>query len=414
MRAATFNQPRWRGLVRAAWLALTGLSLVLYVAGLPEYGRFLQAPCRAAVCDVGQLTPETLFALEHLGVSAAAYSLVYVSLNLVLVTISVVIAAVIFLRRPNDWAAWTTSLLLITLPTGNVLQVLPSVHPAWTLPVQFIGWFTATDLGLAFYTFPDGRFVPRWTRLLIVGWALLMVFDNFSPRFSELAAGSILFGVLSASFIASLAVAQVIRYRRASTPTQRQQTKWVVAGTVLGFGLFVAYVVSRGIVPSLNAPDSLYSAFSLFVQNISQLIIALSIGFAVLRYRLWDIDLLINRVLVYGLLTAALTAVYFGGILIFQNLLRFLSGSDSPLATVASTLLLAALFRPLRARIQAGIDRRFYRRKYNATQVAAAFAARIRDEVDLDRSTEVLMAVVADTLAPSGVWLWLPPQRPGS
>jgi hypothetical protein len=186
----------------------------------------------------------------------------------------------------------------------------------------------------------------------------------------------------------------------------------VVAGTVLGLGLFVSYTIAGGLIPSLSAPGSLYPAARLLVQIGFQFIVALSIGVAILRYRLWDIDLLINRALVYGALTAALTLVYFGAVLVFQALFSFVSGSGTALATVASTLLLAALFRPLRSRLQSGIDRRFYRRKYNAAQVAAAFGARMRDEVDLDRSTEALVAVVADTLAPRQVWLWLKGARP--
>jgi hypothetical protein len=109
--------------------------------------------------------------------------------------------------------------------------------------------------------------------------------------------------------------------------------------------------------------------------------------------------------------SATFTLVYFGSVIVFQATLSLTSGQDTALASVASTLVLAALFRPLRARIQAGIDRRFYRLKYDAARVAAAFGARIRDEVDLQRSVEALVTVVSDTLAPSQVWLWLPDQR---
>jgi hypothetical protein len=213
-------------------------------------------------------------------------------------------------------------------------------------------------------------------------------------------------------FIASLAMAQVVRYRRVSSATHRQQTKWVVVGTVIGLGLFLAYTLPAELIPRLRAPGSLFPAGRLLVQIGFMLIVAASIGIAILRHRLWDIDLLINRALVYASLTLALTLVYFGSVIIFQTLLSLVSGPGNTLASVAATLTLAALFRPLRARIQAAIDRRFYRRKYNAAQVAAAFGALLRDEVDLDRATAALVAVVADTLEPRQVWLWLPGGRP--
>jgi hypothetical protein len=412
MRAATTDHPRASQAARAVWLVLAALTLILFVAGLPFYAARLQAPCLGPACVPGQLSAETFAALARLGVSARAYATFHLGLNIALTAIASGIGAFVFWRRPGDLAAWTTSLLLVTLPAGNVIQVLPTAQPAWTLPAQFVGWITAANFGLAFYTFPDGRFVPGWTRPLAVGWTALMVLDNFSLSFAARAAQSVLFGLLGASFITSLAVAQVVRFRRLSSPAQRQQTKWVVAGTVLGLGLFVSYTVAGGLIPSLSAPGSLYPAARLLVQIGFQFIVALAIGVAILRYRLWDIDLLINRALVYGALTAALTLVYFGAVLVFQALFSFVSGSGTALATVASTLLLAALFRPLRSRLQSGIDRRFYRRKYNAAQVAAAFGARMRDEVDLDRSTEALVAVVADTLAPRQVWLWLKGARP--
>lgn len=138
------------------------------------------------------------------------------------------------------------------------------------------------------------------------------------------------------------------------------------------------------------------------------LLIAASIGIAASRYRLWDIDVLGNRAMVYGALTLALSLVYFGSVIVFQSGLRLVTGQGTALATMRSTLLLAALFRRLRARLQAAIDRRFYRRRYDATQVALAFAARVLNEVDLERSTDGLISVVRVALEPRQVWLWLP------
>ena len=137
------------------------------------------------------------------------------------------------------------------------------------------------------------------------------------------------------------------------------------------------------------------------------LVIPLSFGFAILRARLWDIDVLINRTLVYGTLTVLLALVYFGLIFVLQSLLRGIMSQNNDVVIVVSTLAIAALFQPLRQRIQQIIDRRFYRRKYNAAKIVEAFSATLRNEVDLDQLREHLITVVQDTMQPAHVSLWL-------
>ncbi|GAH34212.1 unnamed protein product, partial [marine sediment metagenome] len=134
-------------------------------------------------------------------------------------------------------------------------------------------------------------------------------------------------------------------------------------------------------------------------------------AFSILRYRLWDIDILIRRTLVYAVLTALLLILYFGSVVLLQQFFRALTGQDSPIVIVISTLVIAALFSPLRNRVQNIIDRRFYRRKFDAQQALAAFAATARDEVDLDHLQVELVSIVQETMQPEQVSLWLRPTR---
>jgi CheY-like chemotaxis protein len=267
---------------------------------------------------------------------------------------------------------------------------------------RLVGYVGYACFLIFFFLFPDGHFVPGWTRwVATLGIFRLMVALAFPGTPLDFGGDSLLLYVVEvASWLGLGVAAQVYRYRRHATPAQRQQAKWVVGGCSVGLTvqtttIFLFDILFPGLAPA-GAPLDLATR----VIGIGSLVfLPLTLTIAILRLRLWDIDRLINRALVYGALTGTLAIVYAGSVAALQAVAQALTGQTQPsqLAVVASTLLIAALFQPLRHRLQGAIDRRFYRRKYDAAQTLAAFGARLRDETDLERLSAHVVATVEET-----------------
>jgi len=204
-----------------------------------------------------------------------------------------------------------------------------------------------------------------------------------------------------------LVIAQVYRYRSVSNVIQRQQTKWMVFGVIGGLVITSLGNSALLLILSLRFATAAYSFLSFPVTTFLVLLGPFYVGMAITRARLWDIDVIINRTLVYGTLTATLALLYVGLVFALQFLLRGILNQTSTPAIVLSTLAIYVLFQPLRHRIQRLIDRRFYRRKYDAAKTVAAFNATLRQEVDLEQLREHLLAVVQETVQPAHISLWL-------
>ena len=224
-------------------------------------------------------------------------------------------------------------------------------------------------------------------------------------------ATSIWFGAAGYGIFAITVGMQVYRYRAAASPMERQQIKWFASG----FAAFVLGVVAQNllplVIPALSQPDSWYPLANPAAWTFIFVLIPVGIGIALLRYRLWDIDVILNRTLVYGLLTLLLALIYVGLIFGGQALLGWLLQSNDAPVIVVSTLIVAVLFRPLRQRIQDVIDRRFYRTKYDAVRVLQSFSAALHQEVDLDQLREQLLTVVQETMQPTSLSLWISPVK---
>ena len=339
------------------------------------------------------------------------------------------VGAVVASRRPGNAVGWIFCAVglcggaeIFTVEYGiYALVTNPGSLPAGVI-ATWIGtwvWLPSVTLTITFLLllFPHGRLLsPRWrpvawlaAAVTIAGTALLAIvpWDLLDPgvpaqnpvgveglRYLGIAPPAPIFLIGIPTMLLSVA-SLILRFRR-SRGEERQQLKWFVYAGVLIVGtLFIPLLV----------PGAAASLLQLLVMPS----LPVSAGVAILRYRLYDIDRIINRTLVYGALTASLALVYLGSVVTLQYAFRALTGGDSQLVIVASTLAIAALFNPLRRRVQAFVDRRFYRRKYDAAQIMANFGARLRDETDLESLSDGLVGVVRETMQPAHASLWIRP-----
>ena len=395
-------------LARVVWVAVVTLIAALFLVRLPSYYTLLQTICTGATCGSAQPTPDSAQAIQRLGLSVSAYAAFTLALTLALAFLCFTLGAVIFWRRSDDWMALLVALMVVATVTLNGNGVYGS-HSAWRVLAIVLYVLGSGVYLLVFSLFPDGRFVPRWTRWLLPCWVVAGMVYLF---FRDVSFAGQVYDLVWHAALVLIVVAQVYRYRSASSPLQRQQGKWILFGGSVAVIIIVGLIVPLYLFPSLEQAGSFYQLAIGPAYIVLSLIFPLCLGLAILRFRLYDIDLIIHRTLVYSTLTVLLAAVYFGLVFAMQFLLRGLISQTSGVAIVVSTLAIAALFQPLRHRIQSLIDRRFYRRKYDAARTLATFSATIRDEVDLNQLRERLLAVVEETMQPAHVSLWLcPPKR---
>jgi hypothetical protein len=402
---------RWLGPARAIWAITAVLALGVLVASIPGYTLVASQgdwAGRAVAAPAGLVR-----ALDLAGALASfAAALVCLALSGLLVW-----------RTPDNGMALFVSfyLLVYGVVMAGPLERLEALVPGSSAlatdvlqPLVFT-WPTVALLAL----FPNGRLVPRWTRWLLLlavpSMVLLLYITNIAMHWSMHAspwliwpAGTCVFLTLGAAVYA-----QVWRYRRVSSAIERQQTKWVVFGLAV-WGLLVT-VDGVPFLLWINLPASAALPWWVPVSALSWWlaldIVPLALTIAVLRFRLFDLGVLIRLTLVYGTLTAILGAIYFAVVLGAQAMVRVLTGEagEQPLVIVATTLLVASLVTRARRRVQATIDRRFYRRKYDAERTLAAFSQTLRGEVDLEQLGGRLLATVEETMQPTHASLWLRP-----
>ena len=396
----TLREP-WLGSVRVLWLLAAILASGLAIVSIPGYltGFVFTSRVDAPI--------EFVSAMYSASVLASIASAI----------VSLVLAFLLFLRKSNERMALFVSFYLLGYGAimAGPLEALERFFLNQTGSLSILAQtilLTAPTLAL-FYLFPNGRFVPRGTQWMLLLSLLLIpaVALGSSPegwRTMSMPKTQVIAGGLGILILIGV-YAQVYRYRFVSTPAERQQTKWVIFGLLLWVALMVMqgapYVYLQQLSPDASQPW--WGPLSGAIWWLSLAILPVSLTIAVFRHRLFDIDIIIRRTLVYGALTALLVLFYFGSVVLLQQIFRTITGASSELAIIVSTLAIAALFGPLRNRIQAIIDRRFYRKKYDAQQVLQEFAKAARDETDLEKLSTELLNVVNETMQPKSASVWI-------
>jgi hypothetical protein len=349
---------------RGAWIALTALTMGLFAVSIPAAYEAFRTTCEVGGCDFMQLSPDRVMALEELHLSVGLYAAYHVALAIFMALGYWTIGVTLFWKRSDNGLVLYASIALVTFGAmqPDTLRWLEAANSMWDLPVAIASFVGNASFFVLFCVFPDGRFVPRWTRWVAAAWIAYWLLNSFFPvsPFSPENWPLLIVASLFLGLLGSLVTAQIYRYRRVSGQIARQQTKWVVFGFTAAIVMFVG-VALIGWIPELTRPGSpklFYESLGALIITFCALLIPLSMGFAILHYRLWDIDLIINRSLVYVPLSAVLTTVFLiTDTLLLPFLLRSILGvGNTSLTPIVSGVIIAVLFKPLRTRIEAGVS----------------------------------------------------------
>ncbi|HEU0003077.1 MAG TPA: GAF domain-containing protein [Ktedonobacteraceae bacterium] len=373
-------------LARVAWVTVAGLVAAIFLARLPVYYTALQAVCTGTVCGYVQPTLDTAQALQKLGLSVSAYAALTLALEIALAFLCFTLGTVIFWRRSDDWMALLGALAVVASVTlnGNVFSM--DMSSAW-------GW-----IGMGLFVFGggmylvvlslfDGRFVTRWAPLVLLCWAVAIIHYFMFMNF--------VYSLIWGAALGLLLIAQAYHHRTTANPIQRQQSKWFIFGGCVQFLIAAGTLVPPLIFPSLWQAGSFYQLVNALVLIVLSFIFPMCIGIAILRYRLYDIDIIIRRTLVYGILTVCVVGVY---VLVVGTLGAFIGTSGNLLISLVATGLVAVLFQPLRAVLQRGINRLLYGQRDEPYTVITHLSQRLEGQISPDAVLSTIVETVAQAL----------------
>ncbi|HXF61771.1 MAG TPA: hypothetical protein VNK95_09140 [Caldilineaceae bacterium] len=361
---AKLQRRRWLVLfLRACWFAAAILGVEILLLSIQPAYRILTTICHEEPCLTGQLTPAGLEALTALGLTPHFYALYNIILTLVLVAIYGVVAIIIFRAQPNEPIALYVSLalLLFGVFVTEVVEAAETVAVWIDLAMDFLPGIAFISFAILFYIFPDGRFIPRWTRWAAIAWAVLPFAVVPFMLYDQELWGPLALALGLTVLVITCIVAPIYRYRYVSSPSERQQTKWVVFAlleVLLIVLVFTGEVLPR-LAPAVDVKGSLADFVVTLIEFSSLAALPIMMGMAVLRYRLWAVDVLINRTLVYVPLTSILTVIYTTSITFSQKFFATVTGDQSPAVAIFTTIILTTTFTPLKNTLQNWVDHYF-------------------------------------------------------
>ena len=377
------------------------LTIGLFIVSIPINYERLSSTCKTGPCALGELTPETVRALNDKSVSSDVLIKITIAWDIFVAVIYTASAILIFIRKPNDLLTIFVTIMLVTFGVAtfsNEIQGLAVVYPQWSWLTKAIEMIGNCAIVVFFFVFPTGRFVPRRSELIVSAWVLLQLARYYFPdsSFNLLASHPVLYNTLFVSGILSGIMAQIVRYWRVSDSTERLQTKWVVFGIAVGVG---GYIITRLLTLLLSDPHGrdLPINLTLFVvSTLLMLLLPISISIAVLRYRLWDINPIINRTLVYGALSASTIAFYVFAVGFFSN--YFQHSKANFILSFLATGVIAFLFEPLREDLQRLVNRVMYGERDDPTTILTRLSQRLDSALAPDSALPMIVETVAQTL----------------
>lgn len=393
---------------QAGWWIFTSLSVFLFLAAIPAYFQKLNQICYQPSCLAIQLNLGRAIVLEMAGLNFQFYAWLIIAIHILVYLTNLVIGVFIFSRKSQDWLAVFISLMMITSIQADLYRVIFIDYPPLSLLAHLLVVVNSILLIVFFYIFPTGTFNPRWTVLLAGFWILTVLANSTFPIFLLSSPGEPT--DLTVFYLIALVTSSMIvlsfRYRRVFNPNQKIQTKWVVLGIGLTWGGEVLFEIFHRFLPIFeqNAVMFLFWNITALVWT---LILPVSILIAVLSSAFLDIDVLLRRTLSYSALTITLIGIYFALVMLLQTLFELATGQRSSLISIISTLVIAALFTPLRKRIQSDMDRVFFRKTYDAGQAVDRFSTLVREDVDLEEVSMQLVVILRETLQPEFLSFWL-------
>ncbi|MEO6061756.1 MAG: hypothetical protein ABIQ99_07455 [Thermoflexales bacterium] len=394
--AATTLSRRARPLALIVWMAVTALSAVVFIRGIElllsswlDLGRIAKESPRF-------LGPPERVALLQLGLSVDAFRAGSAGLDIAFVAAYTAIAFVLVWRKRGDWMALLVSgaLIVYGVSASFSTQTLLTQPQGSDLGTRLVNLLSTVCVPILAYLFPDGRFVPRWTRPLTVLWLILAIATLIVPGWDVSGWNWLALTVLYAVGLATGIVAQVYRYRKVATVGQRQQVKWAVLAFILAAGLYFALPLLALAFPTwYERGRNLLIFETVFVAAfyVSQLAVPLGLTLSILRFRLWDVDLLINRTLVYGVVTGVLFVVFEAVTFTVDKTLGEVLDAGGFLNSVVPALVTGLVFSPVRDKTQRFVDKRFYREKVDARKAFAEFGRALRLTVDLNEALQFVV-----------------------